>query len=209
MTEGDVSLVDGAVLVSPRSPAEALRSYPRAVETGGGGFKEPDEILRAENRARASAEDLANVENLSALGLPPGSEPGWLSASAFWEAAVLAAWGLLDPGYIAEGPATGYTVAARPKAVRDAIQAMTPSGKLAVPTILLQGALDIVALPVWAEAYEGRVLEAGRELGLRLRLSRSRPRAAGGGRSRDSSGGTAAAELGDHGGMSGGGSRQG
>lgn len=167
MLEGGAPLVDGALVVAPWSPAEALRSYPAVLS-------EVDKLhgdfagIAAGSLARLDAAELLIVEGLFQLGLPAGSEPGWPGTVDFWIAAVGAAQALIDPTYPESQPAAAYELPLRPADVRKRVEAVTPAGKLAVPTILLQGGLDIVALPAWSSAYEARVLAAKRERGLRV-----------------------------------------
>lgn len=167
MLEGDRPLVDGALVVAPWNPAEALRSYP-AVLSQVDKLRGDFEGIAAGSLARLDAAELLIVEGLFQLGLPAGSEAGWPGTVGFWAAAVSAAQALIDPTYPASQPAAAYELPLRPADVRKRVDALTPAGKLAVPTILLQGGLDVVALPAWSSAYESRVLDAERDRGLRV-----------------------------------------
>ena len=167
MLEGKEPLVDGALVVAPWNPADALQSYPAVLDEVEKLQSEFDRIATG-SLARLDASELLVVEGLFGLGLPAGSEAAWPGTVGFWAAAVSAAQVLIDPSYPASEPLSAYALPLRSAEVRKRVDGLTPSGELAVPTILLQGGLDVVALPVWSSAYAARVLTEERDRGLRL-----------------------------------------
>lgn len=169
LLEGKRPIVDGALLIAPWSPADALRSYPGLL-AGVEMLRPKFDSLATGSLVRLDAAELLIVEGLFAQGLPAGSEAAWPETTGFWDAALVAAQGLIDPSFPAGASPAAYELPLRPGAVRDRVDDLTPEGKLAVPTVLLQGALDVVAVPAWSLAYEARVLDAGRDRGLRVFL---------------------------------------
>jgi len=156
MLEGDEPLVDGVLVVAPWSPVAALQSYPAVLTEVEKLHSEFDRIAGG-SLARLDASKLLIVEKLFGLGLPAGSETSWPAVVDFWVAAASAAQTLIDPTYPAGQAISSYALPLRPAAVRNRADGLTPTGELSVPMILLQGELDVFALPVWSSAYTERV----------------------------------------------------
>ena len=167
LLEGDHPAVDGALLVAPWSPDDALRSYP-ALLAEVEKLRPRFDGLATGSLVRLDAAELLIVEGLIARGLPAGSYAAWPGIVGFWQAALAAAQGLIDPGYPPGASVLSYDLAGRPSEVLKRVEQLTPAGELAVPTVLLQGGLDVVAVPGWSRDYEARVLEAERDRGLRV-----------------------------------------
>ena len=77
--------------------------------------------------------------------------PAHCSAAPLWRDALVAAERLIDPAYSPAADAPAYDLQARPKSVRQAADGLIPEGRLAVPTVLLQGS-GVRALPPHSRA---------------------------------------------------------
>ena len=167
LLEDESAVLDGAILIAPWSPGDALRDYPsvlRLLDRLTPAFP----ILDGGSLARLSAAELQQVEALFDLGLAPDSVAEWSSLVPFWRDALSTAIRTLDPAYAldAEGAALAYALNDRPRAVRDAVGAATPRGRIQARTLLLQGGADLIALPPWSQIYIRAVLEEDRGEGL-------------------------------------------
>ena len=86
--------------------------------------------------------------------------------SPAWQASLNESAALLDPGALSgDALPADYVLPARPHEIRGRVEALTPSGRIEVRVIVLQGEADLAALAIWSAAYAARVVEAGRGAG--------------------------------------------